>query len=184
MKVKVLVAQSCPTLFDPMDCSLADSSVHGIFQANILEQVAIPFSRGSSQPRGQTQVCCTVSNSLSSEPRRNMLRCKLIKLKKIKYKEKDWNQQENFPCGTLNKNLPTMQGTWVQGARVWSPVQEDSTCCGETKPMHHNWAQALEPTRHNYWALMPQLLKFMCLESVFHNKRSHLNEKPVHCNTE
>ena len=85
-KIKVLVAQSCPTLFDPMDCSLAGSSVHGIFQASILEQVAIPFSRGSSQPRGQTQVCCIVNNSLSSEPRRNMLRCKLIKLKKIEYK--------------------------------------------------------------------------------------------------
>ena len=40
--------QLCPTLCDPMDCSLLDSSVHGILQANILECVAIPFSRGSS----------------------------------------------------------------------------------------------------------------------------------------
>ena len=39
-----LVAQSCPTLFDPMDCSLPGSSVHGIFQARILEWVAIAFS--------------------------------------------------------------------------------------------------------------------------------------------
>ena len=44
----VLVAQSCPTLCDPMDSSLPDSSVLGIFQARILEQVAISFSRGSS----------------------------------------------------------------------------------------------------------------------------------------
>ena len=42
------VAQSCPTLWDPMDCSLPGSSVHGIFQARILEWVAISFSRGSS----------------------------------------------------------------------------------------------------------------------------------------
>ena len=41
-----------------MDCSLSGSSVHGIFQARILEWVAIPFSRGSSWPRDQTQVCC------------------------------------------------------------------------------------------------------------------------------
>ena len=39
----------------PMDCSLPGSSVHGILQARILEWVAIPFSRGSSHPRGQIQ---------------------------------------------------------------------------------------------------------------------------------
>ena len=46
--MKVLAAQSCPTLCDPMDCSLPSSSVHGILQARILEWVAIPFTRGSS----------------------------------------------------------------------------------------------------------------------------------------
>ena len=45
------VAQSCPTLCDPMDCSLLGSSVHGILQAKVLEQVAISFSKGSSRPR-------------------------------------------------------------------------------------------------------------------------------------
>ena len=45
------VAQSCPTLCDSMDYSLPGSSVHEIFQARILEWVAISFSRGSSQPR-------------------------------------------------------------------------------------------------------------------------------------
>ena len=42
----------CLTLCDPMDCSPPGSSVHGILQARILEWTAIPFSRGSSQPRG------------------------------------------------------------------------------------------------------------------------------------
>ena len=51
------VAQSCPTLCDPVDCSLPGSSVHGILQARILEWVAISFSRGSSRPRN-TQVSC------------------------------------------------------------------------------------------------------------------------------
>ena len=50
------VAQLCPTLSDPMDCSLPGSSIHGIFQARILEWVAISFSRRSSQPRDWTQV--------------------------------------------------------------------------------------------------------------------------------
>ena len=52
------VTQSCLTLCDPMDCSLPGSSVRGIFQARVLEWVAISFSRGSSQPRDQTQVSC------------------------------------------------------------------------------------------------------------------------------
>ena len=47
----MLVAQSYLTLCDPTVCSLAGSSVHGILQARILEWVAIPSSRGSSQPR-------------------------------------------------------------------------------------------------------------------------------------
>ena len=57
--VKVLVAQLCLTLCDPIDCSLSGSSVHQILQARILELVAIPFSRGSSWPRDRTWVSCT-----------------------------------------------------------------------------------------------------------------------------
>ena len=52
----LLVAQLCLTLCNPMDCSLPGFSVHGIFQARILEWVAMPSSRGSSQSRNQTQV--------------------------------------------------------------------------------------------------------------------------------
>ena len=49
-------AKSHLTLCDPTDCSPPGSSVHGILQARILEWVAMPFSRGSSQPRDQTCV--------------------------------------------------------------------------------------------------------------------------------
>ena len=49
--VENVVTQSCPTLCDPMDCSLLGSSVSGILQGRILEWVAIPISRGSSQPK-------------------------------------------------------------------------------------------------------------------------------------
>ena len=52
----MLVTQSCLTLCDPMDCSPPGSSVHRIRQGRIMEWVAIPFSKGSSRPRDQTQV--------------------------------------------------------------------------------------------------------------------------------
>ena len=53
--VLCLVAQSCPTLFNHMDCSPPGSSVYGIFLARTLEWVAMPSSRGSSQPRERSQ---------------------------------------------------------------------------------------------------------------------------------
>ena len=67
LKLFYLVTQSCPTLLPPyglwwlsmrVACSLPGSSVHAIFQARILEWVAIPFSRGFSWPRDQTWVSC------------------------------------------------------------------------------------------------------------------------------
>ena len=58
LQVKVLAAQWCPTLFDPLNYSPPGSSVPEILQARILEWVAIPFFRGSSWPRDQTQVSC------------------------------------------------------------------------------------------------------------------------------
>ena len=56
VSVSVLVAQSCLTFCDPMNCSPQGSSVPGILQARILESLAIPFSRGSSRPRDRTWV--------------------------------------------------------------------------------------------------------------------------------
>ena len=55
---KVSVTRSCLTLRDPVESSPPGSSVHGILQARILEWVAIPFFRGSSQPSNQTWVSC------------------------------------------------------------------------------------------------------------------------------
>ena len=65
------VTQSCPTLCDPMDCGLPGSSDHGIFQARILEWVAISFSRGSSQPRARTWVSCSVGRCFTVWATRN-----------------------------------------------------------------------------------------------------------------
>ena len=70
MKVKreSEVAQLCLTLCDPMDCSLPGSSVHGIFQARVLEWVAIFFSKRSSQPRDRNWVSTLQADVLLSEP--------------------------------------------------------------------------------------------------------------------
>ena len=54
--LQVLISQSCLTFCDPRDCSPPGSSVHRTLQVRILQCVAIPFSRGSSQPRNQTWV--------------------------------------------------------------------------------------------------------------------------------
>ena len=59
--MKVKVTQLCLTLYYPMDYT-----VHGVLQARILEWVAFPFSRGSSQPRDPTQVSCIAGRFLTS----------------------------------------------------------------------------------------------------------------------
>ena len=61
-----LLIKSCIQLFcNPMNCSPPSSSVHGIIQAGILEWVAIPFSRGSYQPRDQTRVSAIAGRFLT-----------------------------------------------------------------------------------------------------------------------
>ena len=68
VKVKLLVAQSSPTLCNTMDCSPPDSSVHGFSQARILEWVAFPVSRGSSWPRIELRSPALQMDPLPSEP--------------------------------------------------------------------------------------------------------------------
>ena len=63
--------QSCPTLCNPVSRSLPGSFVRGVFLARILEWVALPSSRGSSQPRDRTCiscVCCTADRFFTAEP--------------------------------------------------------------------------------------------------------------------
>ena len=62
------VAQLRPILCDPMDCSPPGSSVHGIFQARVLEWIAISFSRGSSDPGIESGSPALQADALPSEP--------------------------------------------------------------------------------------------------------------------
>ena len=76
------VAQSCPTLCDPVDCSPPGSSVHGILQARILEWVAISFSRGSFWPTDRTQISHIAGrhfNLWATREARTLKRCRIIK---------------------------------------------------------------------------------------------------------
>ena len=65
---EVLVAQSCPAPFNPINCSPPGSSVRGILQARMLEWVAMPFSRGPSRLRDRTQVSCIAGIFFTVEP--------------------------------------------------------------------------------------------------------------------
>ena len=67
------VAQWCPALCNPMDCSLTGFSIHGIFQARVLEWVAISFSRRSSWPRDWTQVSRIVGRGITIWATREVL---------------------------------------------------------------------------------------------------------------
>ena len=63
-----MLFQLCPSLCDPVDYGQPGSSVQGILQARILEWVAMPFSRGSSQPKGRTHLLCLLHWQVGSLP--------------------------------------------------------------------------------------------------------------------
>ena len=103
--MKVLVTHSCLTLCDPMDCSLPGFSVHGILQTIILEWVAIPFSRGSSWPRNQTQVSCTPGRFFTIWPTREASSfIHVVACVKIFFFLKNFYcSYMGFPCGSDGK---------------------------------------------------------------------------------
>ena len=90
------VAQSCLALWDRMDYSLPGSSIHGIFQARILEWVAISFSRGSSRPRNQTRVSSTAGRRFTVWATREAL--VIQKNLPTKQKEIQRLRTQNYGC--------------------------------------------------------------------------------------
>ena len=119
----VLVIQSCPTLYGPVDCSPPGSSVHGILQARILEWVAILFSRGSSWPRNRTQVSCIADGFFTIWAIREGL---------VLSSNPEYHTLKTSPLIPTIRNYPRVafpfcsQGAsscqrWTQGVR-WEPV--------------------------------------------------------------
>ena len=166
------VAQSCPTLCDPMDCSLPDSTIRGIFQARILEWVAISFSRRSSWPRDWTWV----SHMLGIVGRRfyRLSHQERSEVHGIKRSQK-W-KCEGFPGGSVVKKPLTNAGE-----RSHFLIQEDphaseqlSPCATTIEPVL--WSPGASPTEPaccNNWSLH-------ALESMLHDKKSYCSEKPMH----
>ena len=97
--VRARTLQSCPTLCNPMDCSPPGSSVHGFLQARILEWVAMPSCRGSSQPRDWTHVSyisCTGRWVLYHHlgcPWCKVGDCRMLKIWLIKSGRRSWRRQ-------------------------------------------------------------------------------------------
>ena len=96
----------CLTLCDPMDYTVC-----GILQARILEWVAFPFSRGSSQPRDQTQVFCIVGRHLTVFPGEDALPSSQVRQTSL--------------VAQMVKHLPTGQETWVRSLGQEDPLEKE-----------------------------------------------------------
>ena len=111
----------CPILCDSMDCSLPDSSVHGILQTRILEWVAMPSSRGSSWPRGRTHVLCLLHLQASSVSSRTSLVAQTV------------------------KRLSTIRETWVQSLGWEDLLEKEMAIHSSTIAWKISWTE--EPGR-------------------------------------
>ena len=132
-----LVAQPCLTLWNPMDYSPPGSSVHRILQARILEWVAMPSSRGSSQSRDGTRVSCID---------RQIISCWVTREEELILIPKNWRVQ-NTPKSTLqgwitsitliSKTIQRLQQKKITGQYLcWIEVQKSSK-----KKKLANWIQ-------------------------------------------
>ena len=119
--VSVWVAQSCPTLFNSMDCNLPGFSVHRILQARTLEWVAIPYSRGSPWPRDQTRVSCTAGRFFTIWATMQAL------APKSKY-----YGRTSLAAQVLRLSASSAGRGWVGGCR-FDPWSRSATCHGGKK---------------------------------------------------
>ena len=101
-----LVALSSLTLYDPMDCTQSGSSVHGIFQARIREQVALSYSRGSARLRDGTCVSCLAGGFFTNE-----LPGKLLHRQYLLSKENAKNNAKNIKKEVKISLLPCAPAT-------------------------------------------------------------------------
>ena len=123
------VAQSCPTLCDPVDCRLPAFSVHGVFQARILEWVASSFSRRSSWPRDWTHVSCTTGRFFTSEPSGKSHRWLYICPNPHNVQSQEWTQMWTTDFGWWPVNAGSSVVTDVQLVGVVESG-EDCACRG------------------------------------------------------
>ena len=99
-----LVAQSCPTLCDPMDHSPLGSSIHGILQARTLEWVAISFSRASSQPRNRTWVSHMAGELFTVQAAREAHRIGVFLVEEV---QSVFQHEGERPCEDTRRRWPS-----------------------------------------------------------------------------
>ena len=130
------------TLCDPMDCSLLGSSIHGIFQARILEWVAISFSRRSSQLRDWTQVSRIVGRCFTIWATREVIKCVILWL------TEPFKAQETPPHGV------TISEAVVHSAKPKSASQFPLTPLS----FHHTQAHIQDPASSSRCRPLPPTL--------------------------
>ena len=138
-EVEVKVAQSCPSLCDFRDCT-----VHGVLQPRILQWVVFPFSRGSSQPRGQTQVSHTAGKFFTGWATGEAFLLNAIALSKKKKKNVAWGLWHLFYlatyhakslqscltlCNPMDFSLPGCSVRGIPQARILERVAVPSPGC-------------------------------------------------------
>ena len=132
----------CPTLCDPMDCNLPSSSFHGIFQARILEWVAISFSRRSSQPRDWTQVSCIIGRCFTIWATGEVQPGQHIKKQRHHFAHKSpYSQSYGFSSSHIWMwELDDKEGWVLKNCYFWTVVLEKTLesplDCKEIKPVN------------------------------------------------
>ena len=152
----MLVTKLCLTLCDPMDCSLPGSSVCGILQTRISEWVAIPFSRGSFQPRDKIQVSCIAS--------------RLFTIRAIRVAQVTWS------CLTIYNpmlNTVELRGVWGNQWKItvhqhFSLLQVTLFSRSVVSDSEIPWTAAYQASLS--FTISRSLLKLMSTESVIPSK--------------
>ena len=117
VKVKSL---SCVLLCDPMDCSLPGSSIHGIFQARVLEWIAVSFSRGCSRPRDRTWVSHIADRCFTVWTTSQVYSSSRINIKKGPTKgESIWKWAQRYCCADHRQlqTWPPIHSSITEGTR-------------------------------------------------------------------
>ena len=146
------VTQSCLTVCDPTDRSLQGTSVHGIFQARVLEWVVISFSRGLSQPRDWTQVSCIVGRFFISWATRESKNTEVDSLSLLQVwprslltQELKWPRNWNDPG--IKPETPALQADSLPTELSGHSVLHNKRSHHNEKPVHHNKEPRLVATR-------------------------------------
>ena len=174
--MKLIVAQSCQTLWEPMDCSPSGSSVYGILQARILVCIAMLSSRGSSRPRDQTCSFCITGRFFATEAPGKSEECV------YHHKEKSGEGRSSLLCfwqvtmGTRSgKGKPG--GVWhgsqmraIRAGTRWSGTEKRGdewllTSPGHTDSMWQDWLKPYPLTLESI--LLTDLIKDVLIKKHF-----------------